>query len=177
MAEKPVECTGYCKRAIAVTYKEIVGEVITVTEMCSECPVYAQKIQGQIKTTPIEGLAEAESGLCCSNCRTSLASVITGNPLGCPECYAIFSDVLIAQLLSADGIPTHLKRSIHAKKSQLLHMGKSPDHTPLAPSSNRLTALNEALNEALKKENYEKAAWLRDQIKALTEKASDDGKK
>jgi protein arginine kinase activator len=30
--------------------------------------------------------------------------------------------------------------------------------------------LNEALNETLKKEDYEQAAWLRDQIKAITEK-------
>ncbi|HEY5235244.1 MAG TPA: UvrB/UvrC motif-containing protein, partial [Rhabdochlamydiaceae bacterium] len=29
---------------------------------------------------------------------------------------------------------------------------------------------NEALNEALKRENYEQAAMLRDQIKTLTEK-------
>jgi protein arginine kinase activator len=36
--------------------------------------------------------------------------------------------------------------------------------------------LNEALNEALKRENYEQAAFLRDQIKALMEKTSDEGK-
>jgi len=35
-----------------------------------------------------------------------------------------------------------------------------------------MASLNEALNEALKRENYEQAAWLRDQIKNLKEEKS-----
>jgi len=57
-----------------------------------------------------------------------------------------------------------------------LHLGKTPTKPVTIPTSSRLTALNEALNEALKKENYEQAAWIRDQIKALTEKGSNDRK-
>jgi protein arginine kinase activator len=37
----------------------------------------------------------------------------------------------------------------------------------------QLTTLNEALNEALEKEQYEQAAWLRDQIKEWKEKISE----
>jgi protein-arginine kinase activator protein McsA len=37
-----------------------------------------------------------------------------------------------------------------------------------------LTALNEALNEALKAENYEEAAMLRDQIKQIMEKKNNE---
>jgi protein arginine kinase activator len=177
MADRPAECAGHCKRPIKVTYKEILGNVVTVTEMCTECPIYEQKLHGQIKTSTIEGLAGGETGLCCSNCRTTLESVLTGNPLGCSECYPVFSDVLISELISEDAVPSHIKKSIAAKKTQPLHIGKSPSNTQPLPASTRLTALNEALNDALKKENYEQAAWLRDQIKALMEKESDDGKK
>lgn len=177
MADRPVECTGHCKRPTKVTYKEIVGDAVTITEMCAECPVYEQKLHGQIKALGIEGLAEGEAGLCCGNCRTSLESVLTGNPLGCSECYAVFSELLISELIAEDAIPSQLKKSIGAKKSQTLHVGKTPMHTVTLPASSRLTALNEALNDALKKENYEQAAWLRDQIKALIEKGSDEGKK
>jgi protein arginine kinase activator len=177
MADRPVECTGHCKRPIKIIYKEIVGDAITVTEMCSECPVFEQKLHGQIRAFAPEGLAEGESGLCCGSCHTSLESVLTGNPLGCSECYLVFSDVLLSELISEDAVPLHIKKSAGTKKSQPLHIGKSPNNSLTLPASNRLTALNEALNEALKKENYEQAAWLRDQIKALTEKGSDDGKK
>ncbi len=177
MADRPVECTGHCKRPIKVLYKEIVGNVISITEMCSECPVHEQKLHGQIKVPATEGLAEGEAGLCCGNCRTTLESVLTGNPLGCPECYPVFSDVLISELISEDAVPPHIKKSVGAKKTQPFHIGKSPSHSQTLPTSSRLTTLNEALNEALKKENYEQAAWLRDQIKALMEKGSDEGKK
>lgn len=177
MADRPVECAGHCKRPTKVVYKEIVGNTITVTEMCSECPIYEQKLHGQIKGPATEGIAEGEAGLCCSNCRTTLESVLTGNPLGCCECYPVFSDVLVSELISEDAVPSHIKKSVSAKKTQALHIGKSPSHTQAPPASSQLTALNEALNDALKKENYEQAAWLRDQIKALLEKGSDDGKK
>jgi len=172
MTERPVECS-HCKRPIKFVYKEIVGEAITVTEMCGECPILQQKLHGQPFVGKVEGLPEGESGLCCGNCRTTLESVQTGNPLGCSECYAVFSDILVSLLIASNKIPAHLQKSLSAKKAQPIHIGKSPNKPiSIAPSS-RLTALNEALNEALKKENYEQAAWLRDQIKALMEKSND----
>ncbi len=176
MPERPVECS-HCKKPIKVIYKEIVADSIICTEMCADCPVLQQKLHGETSATPKEGkLAETESGLYCGTCRTSLESVKMGNPLGCSECYSIFSDLLIGELASANKVPSYLKKALAAKKTQPIHIGKSPNKPLTIPSSSRLTALNEALNEALKIENYEQAAWLRDQIKELTEK-TDDGKK
>jgi protein arginine kinase activator len=170
MPERPVECS-HCKRSIKVIYKEIVDHSIIITEMCAECPVLQQKLHGQIaELQPREGLTETEAGLCCGHCRTTLESVKMGNPLGCSECYAIFADVLVSELITADKLPSRLKKDLQVKKIQPLHLGKSPGKSLTIPTSSRLTALNEALNEALRKENYEQAAWIRDQIKALTEK-------
>lgn len=170
MAERPVECS-HCKKAIKVIYKEIVDRSIICTEMCSECPVLQQKLHGQsLEPQTREGLTEAEGSLCCGKCRTSLESVKMGNPLGCAECYTVFADVLTSELIAADKIPSHLKKETLSKKTQPLHVGKSPNKPLTLPSSSRLTALNEALNEALKKENYEQAAWIRDQIKTLMDK-------
>lgn len=176
MAERPVECS-HCKKPIKVIYKEIVDNSITCTETCADCPILQQKLHGQsLEPQSREGLVETEAGLCCGNCRTSLQSIKMGNPLGCTECYAVFSDVLLSELSAMDKIPARIKRDLAVKKTQALHIGKSPNKPLTIPSSSRLTALNEALNEALKKENYEQAAWIRDQIKALTEKGSNDGK-
>jgi protein arginine kinase activator len=52
-------------------------------------------------------------------------------------------------------------------------MGKSPGKQPSYTLSDQLHSLNASLNESLKRENYEQAAWLRDQIKALKEKTDD----
>jgi len=176
MTDRPVECS-HCKKPIQVIYKEIAASSIVCIEMCSDCPVLQQRLHGQTPTTASrEELAETEAGLYCGNCRTSLESVQMGNPLGCGECYSVFSDLLIHELIAANKIPTRIKKEFQLKKTQPLHVGKSPNTSLKIPSSSRLTALNEALNEALKKENYEQAAWIRDQIKNLTKKASDDGK-
>ncbi|MCH9614698.1 MAG: hypothetical protein SP1CHLAM54_13350 [Chlamydiia bacterium] len=86
-------------------------------------------------------------GVCCGNCGTDLQAVKTNSPLGCFECYHVFEDIIRQEL---GGNHSHIGRSKAAPEL-----------------SNRLTELNVELNEALKKENYEQAAWLRDQIKEL----------
>lgn len=171
MAERPVECS-HCKKPIKVIYKEIVADSIISTEMCADCPVLQQKLHGEA-TKKAEGAVEAEAGLYCGNCKTSLESVKMGNPLGCPECYSVFSDLLVNELASAEKLPQFLRKALAVKKTQPIHIGKSPNKPLTIPSSSRLTSLNEALNEALRIENYEQAAWLRDQIKALTEKPNE----
>ena len=177
MVDRPVECS-HCKKPIKVIYKDIVDTSIICTEMCADCPVFQQRLHGHTPASESrEGLPEKEGGLCCGNCRTSLESVKMGNPLGCSECYSVFSDLLISELIAADKIPSRIKKEYPMKKTQPLHVGKTPNKPLTIPSSSRLKTLNEALNEALKKENYEQAAWIRDQIKDLTEKGPNDGKK
>lgn len=174
MAERPIECS-HCKKPIAVTYKEMFNASVLCNEMCATCPVLEKKLPGySSKTTSHE--SHAETRMCCGNCRTTLESIKMGNPLGCSECYAVFADILVAELTSMGKLPLQLLKRVQNCKNQSLHLGKSPNKSAKIPSSNRLISLNEALNDALKKENYEQAAWLRDQINALLGKNNSDGK-
>ncbi len=167
MNERPVEC-GQCKKPVKVIYKEIVGESMICNEMCADCPVLQEKLHGTVpRERSAEGWAKAESGLCCSNCHTSFEAVKMGNPLGCSACYTVFGSLLVSELIAAGKIPQRLRKGVNSRQPPPLHIGRSPGKETTAPSSNRLTALNEALNEALRKENYEEAAVLRDQIKEL----------
>ena len=166
MGDRPIEC-GQCKKTVGVLYKEIVGKTTTCTEMCSSCPILSAKLHGE----SCKGkLPRQESTLCCGNCGTSVESIQMGEPLGCSECYAVFGDILVSELLESDAIPPSLKKKVSMKGPQAIHIGKSPDNEQNVVLSTKLSSLNEALNEALKRENYEQAAWLRDQIKALTDK-------
>jgi protein arginine kinase activator len=168
MADRPVEC-GQCKKPIKVIYKQIVADLTVTTEMCSSCPVLQQKLHGELYFTSSEK-TENSTGLCCGNCRTTMEAIKMGSPVGCKECYEVFSDLLVSELFDTDNIPSRMDKALATKKSQPLHVGKSPTQSTHILPSSRLIALNEALNEALRRENYEQAAWLRDQIKALTEK-------
>ena len=173
MAERPVECSQ-CKRAIHCIYKEITQDSTLVTEMCLECPVLERKLHGgAVEGAPSKGRAEQKAGVYCGSCDTNLEWIKMGNPLGCMECYDVFSDVILADLIKTAQIPSRLKKSIEMKSHLPLHIGRPPKElTGIAPSE-QITSLSEALKEALRRENYEQAAWLRDQIKALEEKKAD----
>jgi protein arginine kinase activator len=159
MAERPVECS-LCQKKLEVIYKEIVNQHISCVEMCSDCPVLARKLHGDIESElpSAKNLQDLPPGLACGNCMTTLEGVKMGHPLGCSNCYNVFEEELAKELLA------------DKKTTKISHIGKVP-HKPISfPSSTEIPILNQALDEALKQENYEHAAWLRDQIKEIMEK-------
>lgn len=165
--DRPLECSE-CKKPIAVRYTEIIGHTITRTSMCADCPELQRRLHGTSAYRAggmIQG--DVSTGLACGNCGTTLEAIRVGNPLGCSVCYEVFDDVLLSEMLSAEKIPPRITQT---KKSIPIHIGRAPGEIQEMNPSLRLLALNEALNETLKREDYEQAAWLRDQIKALTDK-------
>lgn len=172
MPERPLDCTE-CKKPIAVCYTEIVGDKITRTVMCADCPHLQRKLYGKIRQ---EGLQESKqiTALACGNCGTSLDAVRMGNLLGCIECYSVFGDALVEDLLKENRISRHLTSN---KRTQPLHIGRTPGEVSEISPTLRLIALNEALDETLIREDYEQAALLRDQISALKEKIEDEERK
>lgn len=163
--DRPLECSE-CKKPISIRYTEIAGNSIVHTSMCSDCPELQKRLHG---TSPRDLVANqtGSAGLECGNCGTTLEEIKRGHRLGCSECYSIFEDVLLIEMQAAH----HLSpRIMPGKKSLPIHIGRSPGERLAINPSSRLLALNEALKETLSREDYEQAAWLRDQIKALTEK-------
>jgi protein arginine kinase activator len=166
LPERPLEC-GECKKPIAVQYTEIVGAAVVHNCMCADCPVLQRKLYGDRPLVGADG-APLDSGteLMCGNCGTTLEAVRVGGGLGCSVCYDVFEEILLSELVSMEKLPARLATT---KKSQLLHQGRVRGEALEISPSMRLLALNEALNEMLQKEDYEQAARLRDQIKALTD--------
>lgn len=167
--DRPLECND-CKKPIAVHYTQIIGKVITRTSMCADCPFLERHLFG-LRGTLSKSQIEGETGLACGNCGTTLDALRVGSPMGCSTCYEVFEDFVFAELLSMAKMPARLAT---AKKSQSLHYGRIQGAAPEISSSMRLLALNEALNETLKREDYEQAALLRDQIKALEDHQTEE---
>lgn len=161
MEERPLECSA-CKKSIEVHYTEIVGKEVSKSCMCGDCPVLDRHLHGTVPIVARESGRESMAGLCCGSCGTTLESVRMGNPLGCPECYEVFGDILAHEILP------RLKGFEEAgSASSMIYVGRSPGESAEISPSVRLIALNEALKETLSNEDYEQAAWLRDQIKEL----------
>lgn len=163
--ERPLECSE-CRRPIKVRYTEVIGNVCNELSMCSECPELEKRLQG---TKGLAGMTHLEgtTGLACGNCGTTLEAIRIGTLVGCSSCYEVFDKILVDELHRAQSIPA---RIANGKRSQVLHIGRAPGESKEMTASLKLVALNEALNETLAREDYEQAALLRDQIKALTEK-------
>ncbi len=163
--DRPLECTE-CKRPVKIRYSEICDGQITESGMCNVCPVLQKKLHGEMPETTKTETTQA-TGLACGTCGTTLESVRTGNPLGCPECYEVFSDVIGFELGSTSRLSRRLGTA--PSKSAPLHLGRGPGETSKIDPHVKLVALDEALEATLKGEDYEGAAWLRDQIKAAKE--------
>ncbi len=169
MPERPIECSQ-CKRELCINYKEVLASGTSCYSMCADCPVLARKFA--IAPSPegaqvVEPALPSRAPILCERCRTSLEGVERGEPLGCADCYQVFGEVILEGLRARDRIPTPRPGSA-AEAGGSLHMGSAPGQA-LVPTalSSELSTLNEALNEALQKENYEQAAWIRDRIKTL----------
>ena len=103
----------------------------------------------------------AQDSKMCPVCGTSLGSIRKTGKAGCPECYAIFKDA-IKKYLELKGISGSYAGSMPCRLASF--------HSVL---TDRI-ALQNKLNAALEKEDYEKAAMYRDYVKAL-EKTSVSG--
>lgn len=93
-------------------------------------------------------------GTTCPTCGFTQADFKKSGRLGCPDCYATF----------AEGLQGLLK-SMHKGTR---HVGKVPGQSAAAgPVEGGVATLEARLAEAIKLENYEEAARLRDEIKAV----------
>jgi protein arginine kinase activator len=98
----------------------------------------------------------------CGTCGSTFEDFVNGGKLGCPECYDTFRDRMRGVLKNIQG--------------SYKHTGKGSDEArrlKAQTAPKELTEEEKLKNElelAIKNEEYEKAAELRDKIKALKEK-------
>lgn len=166
MAERPLDCSE-CKRPIAVCYTVLVGDKMTRTIMCADCPHLERRLYGTHAKDGTAYYLSQGTELTCAHCNTSLEQVRMGHLLGCSSCYEVFANVILSDLLKGRLISRHLTSN---KKTQPLHIGRVPGEVSEISPTLRLIALNEALDETLIREDYEQAAQLRDQIETLKAK-------
>ncbi|ENX6203361.1 UvrB/UvrC motif-containing protein [Listeria monocytogenes] len=91
----------------------------------------------------------------CENCQLSFEEFLKTNRVGCPECYSAFE----AQLVPIIG---------RVQNGYKKHIGKVPAEVERAEGvQNEISRLQEKLAQLVKNEEFEEAAVVRDEIKAL----------
>ncbi len=103
--------------------------------------------------TPTAGRASATA---CPQCGTTWAELAKEGKMGCPTCYSTFAEQL-----------SHSIRSMHGNAT---HTGRAPAKRQAAlEKKTRLENLKKNLKAAIESENFEEAACLRDEIRAITD--------
>lgn len=154
--ERPLECTA-CRRPLKYKYTEVGQSIQQCYYMCSDCPILQQFKNNEPTQT-------GTSKLACGDCGTSLSNVQHGEPLGCSSCYKTFESFIVQELKK------YVFKAQPEDSIQISHQGHRPNELKEVNPSLKILALNEALNQMLNEENYEQAAWLRDQIQELKRK-------
>ena len=93
----------------------------------------------------------------CEKCGSSFDEIVRSGKVGCADCYRTFYDKLLPSI-----------QRIHGK---IKHSGKtstaSPAEEKVESPLEKIEKLKAAMNEAVAKQDFESAAKIRDEIKAL----------
>lgn len=164
-----------CNEAVATVHlTEIVNKKKKELHLCEKCArekgvsVKAQFLPSEVVVPPGEVAKEKELGaaivraeetaqLACPVCGLTFAEFRATGRLGCANDYVAFKKGLVPLL-----------EKIHGHVVE--HRGKVPAHVgERLERQKKIAALRQALNKAIQREEYEKAAELRDQIYELEE--------
>ncbi len=161
-----------CKKNEATTHlKQIINGDMAESHLCSECAShlgYSDMFSGF--GLNLSGLFSsflgdmmpsipASSAPRCPGCGASFSDIAKEGKVGCAECYRTFYDKLLPSI-----------QRIHGK---IKHSGKvsqsAPAEVKVETKEERIAKLRTQMNDAVAKQEFELAAKIRDEIKAIEE--------
>lgn len=159
-------CDSCKKNKAVVHYTEVINDKIKKLNLCEECalgkgigvqpPFSIGELLGGMTPSIFEP-SVAEKQLACSGCGMTLAGFKEIGRLGCPQCYDTFNKSLVP-----------LIGNIHKSTK---HIGKIPATAKEAMGAvAKIRELELKLQDAVKREEFELAAKLRDEIRKLEKK-------
>ena len=169
-------CEKCKKRTATVFYNENINGKTRAYSLCAECASkLREKGDMQDITSMVGSFADPFSALqndlfsgffglptvksvCaekkCPTCNATYAEIAHSGKVGCPTCYDFFAEELARTIQSVHGTTSHtgcVPSRFRAQKAR----------------AEQLKKLKKQLQEAIQKEDYEKAAALRDEIRSL----------
>ena len=160
-------CEECKKRKAIINFTQIIDNKVTTLHLCESCagnkgvgspsnlsdsPLNIFISQGGDQAAEERQKSEEKA---CGMCGSTYNEFQESRRLGCPQCYFTFEQELGSLLRRIQG-------------SQV-HVGKGPRDvaTNLSTKESRLKELRRLLQESVRKEEYERAAMLRDEIRSL----------
>ncbi|MDD5644782.1 MAG: UvrB/UvrC motif-containing protein [bacterium] len=158
-------CDACHKIEATIHYTEIVGGKVIKLNLCEECFKKKEFVNTPFNISELlAGLTQigkdvSENAVKCGNCGMSFLDFKKIGKLGCSDCYSVFRTHLVPLL-----------KTIHKSSHHIGFMNKSGLYTEGKNNAVRLETLKKSLSEAVKAEEFEQAALIRDKIKELRKK-------
>lgn len=156
-------CQNCNKNEANMHMKRILGGRAAEIHLCSDCARslgYGEAFSGfglglgELFGDFLLKNESANSALRCHACGKTFEEIAGDGKMGCAECYSSFYDKLIPSL-----------GKVHGKTS---HMGKKPKkNRNSVDSSDKLSDMKKALEQAVEEQNFELAVKLRDEINGM----------
>lgn len=191
-------CEHCKKREATVKYVEVINGVKTEHNLCTQCAShidmgqYSDLFEGEFPLgkllSGLLGMQETDpasekfSGVVCPVCGTTYEEFVKNSRFGCPDCYSVFDPLIAENIRHLQGSekhvgkrPAYLARGTEQPKEgeQEVPGSSTPGAEGPAPLTmeERVRLLRTRLKDAVKREEYEEAASLRDEIHKLEEES------
>ena len=167
----PIICQVCKKRVATVHLTEIIKDQKKEIHMCEECASkkgvafkpnqfsISDLLSGLVSSQAAQEIAKMGK-MKCPICGISYLDFRSSGRLGCATDYTVFKEGLVPLLEKIHGSAEHLGK---------IPLGEGVDHK----RGRELLELRQTLKRAVEKEDYEKAAELRDKIRRLEEESED----
>jgi protein arginine kinase activator len=162
----------YCsKREAKIHFTEIKDGKKTEMHICEQCAhdktmaiafpsLLGTIVKGGGPAVDAEAIAAS-----CPRCGLAYTEFKAKGRLGCPQCYGAFAPVLATLLEKVHGARTHRGKAPH--RVTIARESESAREVAAPEESVEIADLEEQLADAIRDEQYEKAAKLRDQIREM----------
>lgn len=182
-------CDNCGKREANVRYSENINGRKKELNLCEECskklgiepmdfnmPIDFSSFFGEF----MEGLVAPElitmpivneiKTLKCENCGYTFEDIANSGKLGCGNCYEVFEDRLDPIIRRIQGDNRHVGRVGKILDSKIEQkLSQKQQGRQESKKGSQLEELQEKLKQAIKKEEYEEAAKIRDEIKKISQ--------
>ena len=164
-----MKCDGCQKKEAALVLHMITNGQVATRSLCIDCAKKAHQEMAQAFSTmgmTMSGMEEMRGAakdpakeklrlptMICATCRTAYEDINDEIVFGCPNCYQAFHQKVVDYLSSIRGVEKTSKVEIQEDSTIVMHVTE--------------IELQERLDQALRIEDYEQAANLRDRLKEL----------
>ena len=161
-----------CKKNQANTHiKQVINGELTEMDLCSECASemgfdnsfssfldIGSMMRGFLGMPSMTALAREEK---CPGCGATFSQISKSGRVGCAKCYDTFFDRLLPTIKRIHGNTVHTGKRLRTARLE------SGSDNEKSENTNEIERLSEQLAKAVRDQEFEQAAQLRDRINAL----------